>query len=131
MSAMQIIALGLSVPACIAGVLLLLAVPLRLQRLRAELDQLADGQKRAREWTSAEMEGMKQALTHIARLQRQVQVLEQRLEEVSLQGGDARPYQQAIRMVQRGASVEDLVADCELSPAEAELIISLHGPDHS
>ena len=38
-----------------------------------------------------------------------------------------RPYSNAIKMVQKGASVEDLVSICGLSQNEAELISTIHG----
>jgi len=37
-----------------------------------------------------------------------------------------RPYEQAIRMVQKGSSVKDLMAVCNLSQGEADLIMMLH-----
>jgi len=38
-----------------------------------------------------------------------------------------RPYEQAIRMVQKGSNVDDLMNVCNLSRGEADLIIMLHG----
>jgi len=38
-----------------------------------------------------------------------------------------RPYEQAIRMVQKGSSVEDLISVCNLSKGEADLIMMVHG----
>ena len=38
-----------------------------------------------------------------------------------------RPYEQAIRMVQKGSGIEDLMTVCNLSRGEADLIIMLHG----
>lgn len=44
---------------------------------------------------------------------------------------DTRPYSNAIKMVQKGASVEDLVSICGLSKNEAELISTIHGTSQS
>lgn len=57
-----------------------------------------------------------------------IQSLQDKLEQIELRGvsGD-RPYMHAIRLVQRGAAVEDLVASCGLARGEAELILQLHG----
>ena len=40
-----------------------------------------------------------------------------------------QPYEHAIRMAQRGARTEELMATCGLSPNEAELISMLHRMD--
>jgi len=36
-------------------------------------------------------------------------------------------YGHAMKMVELGASVDDLVAECDLTRGEAELLVSLHG----
>jgi len=36
-------------------------------------------------------------------------------------------YGHAMKMVELGASVDDLVAECDLARGEAELLVSLHG----
>lgn len=38
-----------------------------------------------------------------------------------------RPYEQAIRMVHQGSSAKDLMAVCNLSKGEADLIMMVHG----
>ena len=64
---------------------------------------------------------------------------DQRLVELSerLEQPTARPagspsgpqgYQIAIRLARSGASAEELVAGCGLTPAEAQLVRRLHGP---
>lgn len=41
----------------------------------------------------------------------------------------SQPYEQAIRMVQTGASVDDIVTVCGLSKSEAELVSMMHRLD--
>ncbi|MCW8900201.1 MAG: DUF2802 domain-containing protein [Gammaproteobacteria bacterium] len=41
----------------------------------------------------------------------------------------SHPYEQAIRMVQTGASVDDIVTVCGLSKSEAELVSMMHRLD--
>jgi hypothetical protein len=40
--------------------------------------------------------------------------------------GDGRAYSQAIKLVQKGASVEELMEVCGLARGEAELIAMMH-----
>jgi hypothetical protein len=42
-----------------------------------------------------------------------------------------RPYEQAIRMVHQGSKVEDIMAVCNLSKGEADLIIMMHRTNKS
>lgn len=39
----------------------------------------------------------------------------------------AKLYGHAMKMVELGASVDDLIAECDLARGEAELLVSLHG----
>jgi Flp pilus assembly protein TadB len=55
------------------------------------------------------------------RLERQVQPGAQ------IQGAPAPGYQIAIRLARSGASREELIASCRLSPGEADLVRRLHG----
>ncbi|MCL1139609.1 DUF2802 domain-containing protein [Shewanella pneumatophori] len=50
-----------------------------------------------------------------------------KLEEGSQQDPQARLYSRAMKMVALGAGVEELIEECELPKAEAELLIRLHG----
>ena len=50
-----------------------------------------------------------------------------KLEESSQQDPQARLYSRAMKMVALGAGVEELIQECELPKAEAELLIRLHG----
>jgi hypothetical protein len=50
-----------------------------------------------------------------------------RLNDLDENQRTARPYDQAIRLVRQGASVERLVEELGLSQSEAELLIRLHG----
>jgi hypothetical protein len=67
--------------------------------------------------------GLGQAL---ASFQHKQQMVGEKVEELQSQDPSARLYQQAAELVKKGASVEELVEQCELPPAEAELLINLH-----
>ena len=50
-----------------------------------------------------------------------------RLDESMQQDPQAKLYSRAMKMVQLGAGVDELIRECELPKAEAELLIRLHG----
>ncbi|WP_394128856.1 DUF2802 domain-containing protein [Shewanella maritima] len=48
------------------------------------------------------------------------------IEEASQQDPQAKLYSRALKMVELGAGIDELMQECELPKAEAELIIRLH-----
>lgn len=66
-------------------------------------------------------------------LGRRIQAVEARLDEVAEQqpnpddlDPERRIYSRAVRMVELGADLEEIMRECELPRAEAELLFSLH-----
>ncbi|GAA5646571.1 MULTISPECIES: DUF2802 domain-containing protein [Vibrio] len=54
-----------------------------------------------------------------------IQHLNERISELENADNDARLYSRASKMVQLGADVNELIEECELPKAEAELMLSL------
>jgi len=54
-----------------------------------------------------------------------IQHLNERLVELEQEDSDGRLYSRATKMVRLGADVEELIEECELPKAEAELMMSL------
>ncbi|WP_341662127.1 DUF2802 domain-containing protein [Vibrio sp.] len=54
-----------------------------------------------------------------------IQHLNERIAELEQEDGDGRLYSRASKMVQLGADVNELIEECELPKAEAELMLSL------
>ena len=54
-----------------------------------------------------------------------IQHLNDRLTELENADGDGRLYSRATKMVQLGADIDELIQECELPKAEAELMLSL------
>ncbi|ASA54928.1 DUF2802 domain-containing protein [Vibrio gazogenes] len=50
---------------------------------------------------------------------------DERIKELEQQDSDARLYTRASKMVQLGADINELIEECELPKAEAELMLSL------
>ena len=60
-------------------------------------------------------------------LQAQFKKLRAKRSQLDPNGSDAKPYSEAIKMVKKGATVNDLISLCGLSENEAELIFTIHG----
>ncbi len=54
-----------------------------------------------------------------------IQHLNDRITELEHADGDGRLYSRATKMVQLGADIDELIQECELPKAEAELMLSL------
>jgi len=54
-----------------------------------------------------------------------MQQIHDRQQELTLQDPDRRLYSRAAKMVELGAGLDELMRECELPQAEAELLISL------
>lgn len=63
----------------------------------------------------------------INQLAGQLRELDDRQEEFDLKDQGSHSMQQAIALVHKGATVEELVENCEMSVGEAELLIMVHG----
>mgnify|MGYP002620751088 CR=1 FL=1 len=64
--------------------------------------------------------------THIARIEEQVSQLSDRQEQLDVQDPSNQSYSEAIELIERGASVDELVRH-GLRREEAELLMRLHG----
>ncbi|KFZ36876.1 DNA repair protein [Shewanella mangrovi] len=62
----------------------------------------------------------------VLELEKQLSSQDARLDEAIQQEPQARMYSRAIKMVQLGAGVDELMRECELPKAEAELLLRLH-----
>lgn len=59
--------------------------------------------------------------------EKQLAGLQGAVQEVADQDPESRFYQRAAKLVQQGASIEEIMEACELPRAEAELVVSLYG----
>jgi hypothetical protein len=67
----------------------------------------------------------------LARLENRGRRLVERQEQLELRDQGDRQYAPAIRMVQKGASIDELVSVCGISRGEAELISMMHRLDEA
>lgn len=59
-------------------------------------------------------------------LERKLVSLNEVQQEMSVQTPENKLYSRAVKMVELGAGVEEIMSECELPKAEAELLLSLH-----
>ncbi|MCK7458080.1 DUF2802 domain-containing protein [Idiomarina sp. ATCH4] len=74
----------------------------------------------------AQQQVVAQLQQQVAQLNDEQQQLQQRLQEVAEQDPGSKLYQRAAKLVASGARVDELMQECDLPQAEAELLISLH-----
>ncbi|MBI5039715.1 MAG: DUF2802 domain-containing protein [Gammaproteobacteria bacterium] len=98
-----------------------------IRRLRAQLRSREDQTLRQRDDFAAMCKASVGAGDHLVRLEQQVRRLIERQDQIEMRTSGDRPYTQAIQMVQHGADVTELIANCGLTRGEAELIAMLHG----
>ncbi len=63
----------------------------------------------------------------LGRVEKLLRDLGERQDRLAANADSDQPYGPAIRMVHGGANVDDLMATCDLTRAEAELLVRLHG----
>ncbi|MDF2177480.1 DUF2802 domain-containing protein [Aliiglaciecola sp. CAU 1673] len=57
----------------------------------------------------------------------EVQELQSRQQELAQMDPQTKRYSHAVKLLQKGASIEELMEACELPRAEAEMLFSVHG----
>jgi predicted Holliday junction resolvase-like endonuclease len=66
----------------------------------------------------------------INQLSEQIRELDDRQEEFDLKEQGSKSIQQAIALVQKGATIEELMDSCDMSRGEAELLVMVHKPEN-
>jgi predicted nucleic acid-binding Zn-ribbon protein len=62
----------------------------------------------------------------VARLEQRLRRIRERQEQLELAGSEPQPYEQAIDLALRGASVEEVATRCGISRGEAELVVMMN-----
>ncbi|TMO45937.1 DUF2802 domain-containing protein [Pseudoalteromonas ruthenica] len=124
-----------------ASIVLLLAVLVivlwlrtsQLARQMRALRQNMDTEKQASSQTQILRAEVSELRTALANMSNRIGQIQQRTEEVAQQQDtireadpQARIYSRAVKMIELGAPMEEVMSECELPRAEAELLFSLH-----
>ncbi|WP_076540273.1 DUF2802 domain-containing protein [Shewanella sp. UCD-KL21] len=105
----------------------------RASKLQSKVDAvtvLVKENDRQRETVKRELQELRSGTIGVGKrvleLEQKLTKQSQRLEEASQQDPQSKLYSRALKMVGLGAGVDELINECELPKAEAELIIRLH-----
>ncbi|AEY02400.1 hypothetical protein GU3_13235 [Oceanimonas sp. GK1] len=94
-----------------------------MSTLMRELSRSRDSYRKQLEELQAANIGLGKKLTELGR--QQLSLREQQ-QELALKDPQSKLYSRAARMVQLGADIEEIMAECDMPRAEAELLLSLH-----
>lgn len=109
----------------IASLLLVMEI-LRSSRSRRREREFNDTVRRLREDMHALCIGATNMGKHFATLEQKLRRVSERQDQIELRDPAKQTYGHAIRLAQRGADVEELIAHCGLARGEAELLLRLH-----
>jgi len=118
------------------GTLIALVLVFSLFKNRSQLQQVADKQRQVVRSMEKEVAKANNQLLEVrsvvvglgqkvAEQQDVIQHLSERVNELEHADADSRMYSRASKMVQLGAGLEELIEECELPKAEAELMMTL------
>ncbi len=63
----------------------------------------------------------------ISHINDQVKTIDARQDEIDIRDQGEKPIQQAIALLEKGSSIEEVMQSCHLSRGEAELLFRIHG----
>ncbi|WP_447471220.1 DUF2802 domain-containing protein [Vibrio harveyi] len=127
----------LSLPLLVGGLAFAFLILLLLQiRVRAGLQKQMDQQRAQARHAEKEVQKLNKQLLEVRSVvvglgqkvteqQDVIQHLNERIRELEHADTDGRLYSRASKMVQLGADINELIEECELPKAEAELMLSL------
>ena len=116
--------------ACLGLVLYLQKQLSKLRNKGEALTVLVKEGDRQRESFKRELQELRSGTIGVGRrvieLEKRLLQQSERIEESTQQDPQAKLYTRAMKMVALGAGVDELIKECELPKAEAELLIRLH-----
>ncbi|MCL9781825.1 DUF2802 domain-containing protein [Vibrio sp. S4M6] len=118
------------------AVLVVLLLVLAIYKLKRKLVSVADASRQQVRSLDRELKKSNKQLLEVRSVvvglgqkvteqQEIIQHLNERIVELEQDDNDGRLYSRATKMVRLGADVEELIEECELPKAEAELMMSL------
>lgn len=125
--------LGIAIAGLVFGLLSLLLIVMFKKRyaseLGAQLQQFKDSSEQInilRSEVSELQTGLLSIGKRVLEVEQQNQELIQQQAAQKYDDPDAKIYSRAVKMVELGADLDEVIRECELPRAEAELLFSLH-----
>jgi len=126
----EILLIGMTVALTLIPLLIVMS-QVKFARLRRTLSAQITMTESLKNDVSALFSGAVGGDSRIYKLETRTRRIIERQEQLENNSNGERPYEQAIRMVQKGSSVDDLISICNLSKGEANLIMMVHGSEKS
>ena len=80
----------------------------------------------------SEVDQVSRQLEHrISKIKDDITQLTQQIESMQAQEPEDRFYSRALKLAKLGSSVEEIIAECEIPRAEAEMLVSVHKKQNS
>lgn len=98
----------------------------QVQHLTAEIEELRSGLIGTGQRLLQTEQQLHQLRQQMSLLDEALQQLSEQQQKLELTDPDSRLYNRAVKMVQLGAPLEEVMRECELPRAEAELLFNLH-----
>ena len=117
---------GIAAIACIASIAMYRAV----RRYRCHLDSQKLQIENLRNDVRALCAGAVGLGERVSRIDERSRRIHERQEQLEMRDPGDRSYAQAIRMVQNGATVDEIIKVCEISRGEADLLMMMHLDHH-
>lgn len=126
-----------AISACVLALVLWLIHVMKIKALNERLSLLENKLSELSDWTESHIKVLQNqdeeanartiaVARNIATLQEQMVQLENQTRELKQQDPAVRMYHRAADMAKDGATVDEIVAACEMPFAEAQLLINLH-----
>ncbi len=128
---LALVVAGVALVAALAALATSYVLIMRARRKQQAMELLVKELLKARDSARKQLNELHNAALgsgqRLSELEKGILSLAERQQELVLQDPDSRLYSRAARMVELGAGVEEVMAECEIPKAEAELLISLRG----
>ncbi|MBQ4857110.1 DUF2802 domain-containing protein [Pseudoalteromonas sp. MMG007] len=125
--------LSIAISALAVGLISLALIIALKNKHTAEIDSISQQLKESSEQTHILRSEVSELRTGLLSIGKRVLQVEQQNQDLMQQQAaqkyddpDAKIYSRAVKMVELGADLEEVIRECELPRAEAELLFSLH-----
>lgn len=97
-----------------------------IRQKELQIDKLKEQNTIARNEIEELRSGVLSIGSRLLEVEQMTQVLQEQQQQLNLVDPDSKLYSRAVKMVELGADLEEVMRECELPRAEAELLFSLH-----
>ncbi len=98
----------------------------RYQHLQTELEELRSGMFGLGQRVKNDQQDIQQISEALHAVAAEVNQLMEQTQKIEMFDPESKLYSRAMKMVQLGASLDEIIRECELPRAEAELLFNLH-----